>query len=308
MRRRGYRVVFSYYFSASQLIFRVGVALVGLVILSVKPELDTPLIVPENVPVLLDAAPDTTPEVSETTAIAVAELEPPVFSENCSEYVPFIHVPEPDATSTVPELLVMYDQLKRIIEGAKEVDTAFAPPFEVIDNIPFWKLGVALAGVVVAISLPVGSAAMKVPADIPRPVSVIPPVDAVFIEPKPSAFIVVVAVEPKYAVFVLEDRLEEASENDCNTVHVFECARFKSEVIVPLVVIGVVPIVNVEFGLDRPTEETVAFEVLQVAQDIVRLVPPTNEPMVPVNPRGGVIVRDDVAIVPSVDGLPFPVQ
>ena len=117
----------------------------------------------------------------------------------------------------------------------------------------------------VAISLPFGSTARSVPAGVPR------------------------EVNHTEEVAVSSD--VEALVKSCVAVHQFACARFRSAVIVPLVVTGVEPIVSVELVLERPTDETVAFEVLQVEQVMEPPEPTcTNEP-----PRGDVGVRVDVA-------------
>ena len=54
----------------------------------------------------------------------------------------------------------------------------------------------------------------------------------------------------------------------------------RSAVIVPEVVTGVEPIVRVEFVEDKPTDETVAFEVLHVPEPVIAPVPfPVRQPV-----------------------------
>ena len=65
--------------------------------------------------------------------------------------------------------------------------------------------------------------------------------------------------------------------------------------IVPEVVTGVEPMVRVEFVDERPTDETVAFEVLHVAQAKFPPVPPICAPSVPEKVMGEVTPSDEVA-------------
>jgi len=69
----------------------------------------------------------------------------------------------------------------------------------------------------------------------------------------------------------------------------------KVAVRVPDVVTGVPPIVSVEFESESPTDETVAFEVLQVGQVTVKAFPPTIYPAVPLVERGALNVGEEVA-------------
>lgn len=138
-------------------------------------------------------------------------------------------------------------------------------------------------GVVVAMSFPFASAAMKVPAAVASGVSVMFPVPDIFIEPRPSAFIVVVAVPPNQLVPVKDAREVEAFVNDCRTLQAFECARFRVAVIVPLVVTGVEPIVRVLLLSERPTEVTVPEPPLPMHVPAIakhpaaRFMPPVEE-------------------------------
>ena len=68
-----------------------------------------------------------------------------------------------------------------------------------------------------------------------------------------------------------------------------------SAVIVPEVVTGVEPMVRVEFVDERPTDETVAFEVLHVAQEKFPPEPPICAPSVPEKVMGEVTPSDEVA-------------
>lgn len=104
-----------------------------------------------------------------------------------------------------------------------------------------------------------------------------------------------VAVAPKYAPFKDEKMVEEALLKFCNIVHTFVCPKLSVAVIVPEVVTGVEPMVSVEFESERPTDVTLADEVLQEGHEMVYPEPPTIYPAVPEVLKGDEYVIDEVA-------------
>lgn len=119
---------------------------------------------------------------------------------------------------------------------------------------------------------------------------------------------VVVALVPIEA-YPADRPVEEALfAKDCNDVQIFECPRFKSAVIVPDVVTGVLPTVSVEFVEERPTDVTDPDPLLlNVLQSV-----PVKQPVTPADAEvqvitDGVAPRTDIGLEKTIGAVPVRV-